>query len=118
MILLVTDGESYDLEGDNAEIIAKEMRDNNITVFAIIIGMDRIQDEIVTITHTTGGEAFEAGDPDALKAIFKRIDKMKQAPWKRPSRTRWMIFGPAARRAWGCSACVGCPRLACRYTPW
>ncbi len=27
--------------------------------------MSSIQDEIVTITHTTGGEAFSAGDPEA-----------------------------------------------------
>ena len=43
----------------NAETIAKEMKEANITVFAIVIGMPRIQDEIHTITETTGGEAFE-----------------------------------------------------------
>ncbi len=56
------------------------MQEANITVFAIVIGMDRIQDEIFTITHTTGGEAFEAGDPEAVSAVFKKIDLMKQAP--------------------------------------
>ena len=78
MILLITDGESYDLSNGNDAAIAKELKDNNIAVYATIIGMDQIQDEIHTITGLTGGDAFMAGDSEALKAIFKRIDHMKQ----------------------------------------
>ncbi|HXG09962.1 MAG TPA: vWA domain-containing protein, partial [Gemmataceae bacterium] len=73
MIILISDGESFDLHGGNAEAIARELKNDHITVFAVIIGMDRIQDEIVTITATTGGEAFLAGDPEALTAVFRRI---------------------------------------------
>jgi Ca-activated chloride channel family protein len=80
MIVLVTDGDSADLDGGNAETIARELKDNNIAVFAIIIGMERIQDEIITITSTTGGEAFVADDPEVLRHLFRRIDQMKQAP--------------------------------------
>ncbi len=89
MILLITDGESSDLNNGNDLAIAKELKAENITVFAVIIGMDRIQDEIHTITGMTGGEAFEAGDPEALKTVFKRIDQMKQTRWKKPWPTPW-----------------------------
>jgi Ca-activated chloride channel family protein len=118
MILLLTDGESFDLMGGNAETIARELKENNITVFAIIIGMDRVQDEIITITHTTGGEAFVAGDPDALKEVFKRVDQMKQAELEKKLADALDWFRP-----W-CAAgliCLGLSLLAAfglRYTPW
>src|SRR5262249_25096477 len=63
MIVLITDGDSIDLHGGNAEAIARELKEQNITVFAIIIAISQIQDEIITITHTTGGEAFEGATP-------------------------------------------------------
>jgi Ca-activated chloride channel family protein len=118
MILLVTDGESADLYGDTAETIAKEMRENNITVFAIIIGMDRIQDEIITITHTTGGEAFEAGDPEALKTVFRRIDQMKQAPLEKTigeSLDNFWLLCVIGLSLVGLSVSTA---FVARYTPW
>src|SRR5262249_11387967 len=78
MIVLVTDGDSYDLSGGNDKEIARELRANNITVFAVTIGMDQVQDEIVNIPHLTGGDAFLAGDAEAMRSIFRRIDAMKQ----------------------------------------
>jgi Ca-activated chloride channel family protein len=118
MIVLVTDGESFDLFGGNAETIAKEMKDNNITVFAIIIGMDRIQDEIITITHTTGGEAFEATDPEALKAMFKRIDQMKQAPLEKKIADTLDDFRPFCVAGLGLLGLTGLAAFGVRYTPW
>jgi Ca-activated chloride channel family protein len=83
MILLVTDGMSIDLFGDAAEAIRDELKRENITVFAIIIGMESIQDEVITMTHGTGGEAFMAADTDALAAMFKKIDQMNQPPMEK-----------------------------------
>ena len=94
------------------------MRSENITVFAVIIGMPRIQDEIVNITHTTGGEAFLAGDPDALKTIFQRIDQMKQTRLEKTigetmdDYVIWCILGLSL---------AGLATMAVfglRYTPW
>jgi Ca-activated chloride channel family protein len=79
MIILISDGDSFDLAGGNAETIAKELRAAQIALFGIIIDAPRLQDEIVTITATTGGDVFQAGDPDALTVVFQRIDRMKQA---------------------------------------
>lgn len=118
MIVLVTDGESYDLYGGTAETIAKEMKDNNITVFAIIIGMSRIQDEIITITHATGGEAFEAGDLEALKAVFRRIDQMKQAPLEKKLADTLDDFRPFCLAGLGLLALTGLAAFGVRYSPW
>jgi Ca-activated chloride channel family protein len=118
MIVLVTDGLSADLFGGNADQIAKEMKDSGITVFAIIIGMSSIQDEIVAITNTTGGEAFVAGDPDGMKSIFHRIDQMKQAPLEKKIAESLDWFPPV------CIVGLSLLGLACltafgmRYTPW
>jgi Ca-activated chloride channel family protein len=81
MIVLVTDGDSQDLFGDNDREIARELKANNISVYAVIIPEypgKEIQDEIVNITQLTGGQAFLAGDADAMKTIFRRIDQMKR----------------------------------------
>jgi Ca-activated chloride channel family protein len=117
MIVLVTDGDSIDLY-NNAEAMAKELKEANITVFAIIIGMDRIQDEIITITHTTGGEAFEAGDPDALRTMFRRIDQLKQAPIEKKLADTIDNFWPFCVVGLSLLGLIGLCALGIRYTPW
>lgn len=78
MIVLISDGESFDLPGNEADYIQK-MAADGITVFAIIVGGSEPQDEIYTICRQTGGEAFRADDPAGLPAVFKKIDTLKQA---------------------------------------
>lgn len=118
MIVLVTDGLSADLFGGNAEQIAKELKDSGITVFAIIIGMSNIQDEIVTITNTTGGEAFVAGDLDGMKAIFHRIDLMKQAPLEKKIAESLDWFPPVCIGGLCLLGFACLTAFGLRYTPW
>jgi Ca-activated chloride channel family protein len=118
MILLITDGDSFDLGGGNDKEIARELRADNITVYAVIIGMEQVQDEIVNITHYTGGDAFLAGDADAMKSIFRRIDQMKPARVEKTiGETRddfvpWSALG-LALAGLGVTSLFGL-----RYTPW
>jgi Ca-activated chloride channel family protein len=118
MIVLVTDGESYDLNGGNAETIARELKENGITVFAIIIAMHDIQEEIYTITNTTGGEAFSAGDPEALHAIFRRIDQMKQAPLEKKIADTLDFFQPFCVAGLALLGLATLTSFGLRYTPW
>jgi Ca-activated chloride channel family protein len=118
MILLITDGDSFDLYGGNDAAIAKELKENNITVYAVIIGMERIQDEIITITHATGGEAFMAGDADALKAVFKRIDAMKQTKLEKSVADTKDFFWPFCIVGLSLLGVFGLTLLGMRYTPW
>ena len=118
MILLVTDGESYDLNNGADKEIAKELKDNNITVFAVIIGMERIQDEIITITHATGGEAFMAGDADALKAVFQRIDSMKQTKLEKSVADTLDNFWPYCVAGLVLLGLFTVALFGLRYTPW
>jgi Ca-activated chloride channel family protein len=118
MILLVTDGDSFDLYGGNAETIARELKDANITVFAIIIAMNRIQDEIITITSATGGEAFLAGDHEALRPIFRRIDQMNQAPLEKKLAETLDDFEPCCVVGLGLLGLAMLMAFGIRYTPW
>jgi Ca-activated chloride channel family protein len=118
MILLITDGDSYDLNGGNDVAIAKELKAANISVFAVIIGMDRIQDEIHTITGLTGGEAFQAGDPEALKAVIRRIDQMKQTRLEKTvADTQDWLF-PFCVAGLGLLGASTLTLFGLRYTPW
>lgn len=118
MILLITDGESADLFNGNEVTIAKELKDAGITVFAVIIGMERIQDEIAHITGTTGGEAFEAGDPEALRTIFQRIDKMTQAKVEPTIADVQDDFFTTSAAGLGLLAAGLLALFGIRYTPW
>jgi Ca-activated chloride channel family protein len=78
MVILISDGESYDLQ-EAEQDITRSYKEAGITVFAIIVGGINPQDEVVNICRNTGGEAFRADDPEALPAVFRKIDSMKQA---------------------------------------
>jgi Ca-activated chloride channel family protein len=117
-IILITDGISADLHSGNAGEIARELKDANITVFAIIVGYDRIQEEVVTITATTGGEVFEAGDADALKVVFKRIDQMKQARLEKTFSETLDNFEPYCIAGLVLVGLTTLSLFGLRYTPW
>lgn len=118
MIVLVTDGDSSDLYGGAAETLAKECKAADITVFAIIIGMENIQEEVHTITQTTGGEAFTADDVDVMKSIFKKIDGMKQMPMEKRLADTLDNFRPFCLAALVLLGLTGLCALGVRYTPW
>ena len=78
MIILVSDGESFDLAGSAAEDIARRLRDDRIVVYAVHIAEAEVPGPVVDITEWTGGESFQPGDRPALDAVFARIDEMQQ----------------------------------------
>ncbi|MCI0638856.1 MAG: VWA domain-containing protein [Gemmataceae bacterium] len=78
MVLLISDGDSFDLGGGVDLAVGKELKDNNIVVYHIHISDVRIPDSMINITSITGGEVFNPGDPEALKEVFKKIDQMQK----------------------------------------
>lgn len=117
MIVLVSDGFSYDLPGNDQEI-AREMNAAGVAVFCVIVGGFEPQAEIVNISRLTGGEAFRADDPEALPALFRKIDAMKPARVTPTMVETVDYFEPfalagAVLLALGTAALYGL-----RYTPW
>jgi Ca-activated chloride channel family protein len=117
MIVVITDGFSYDLPGADQEI-ANEMKADGVTVVCIIVGGFEPQAEIINICRLTGGEAFRADDPDALPAVFKKIDAMKQAKLT-PTMVETVDYYEPFALAGAALLLVGTLTLfGLRYTPW
>lgn len=117
MILLISDGESFDLHNNDAEL-AQELSKNGITVFAIIIGESQIQDEIITICRGTGGDAFLANDSASLNVIFQKIDQMKQSKMEKTIAEPMDYFTPYAWTGLILALMTTLASWGLRYTPW
>jgi Ca-activated chloride channel homolog len=118
MIVLVSDGESYDLGGGAAQKLGEDLGGDNITVFYIHAADGEPQQETFTIASLTGGQAFAAGDPQALREVFKRIDAMKPARLKpsAPEYADW--FWPFAGAGLGLLGLEILSLFGLRFTPW
>lgn len=118
MIVLFTDGESYDLNNGQDMAIAQSLKANGIKVYDVHVAEGGVPDSIAVIASTTGGEVFSAGDPAALKAVFSRIDEMQKAPLKRVTPDPVDFFEPFAIAG----LCVGgfylLTLFGLRHTPW
>jgi Ca-activated chloride channel family protein len=118
MIILVSDGQSADLDGGAADEVAQKLRADNIAVYHIHAAEGQVPDEVVDIAAITGGEAFAAGDPGALKTVFQRIDQMRETRLEKIAAETlddyvpWCWAGLAVLAAWLLCA------FGLRYTPW
>ncbi len=118
MIILVSDGESFDLAGSAAEDIARRLRDDRIVVYAVHIAEGEVPGPVVDITEWTGGESFQPGDRPALDAVFARIDEMQQTELVKSTPEQIDGFAPLVLLASGLLALHLLLQFALRYTPW
>ncbi len=118
MIILVSDGESFDLSGGNDETIAQTLKRSNIAVYAIHISDRSPPPAIVNITALTGGEVFPVDDPGALKAVFQRIDAMRETKLEKTASDLLDHFGPLCIAGLSLLCLSGCALFGLRYTPW
>jgi len=117
MILLITDGQSFDLFGDDAAL-SKELKDANITVFCVVASDESPQTEVISICHATGGEAFGAEDPDVMRTVFQKIDRMKQAKLTPTVPETLDYYEPFALAGLALLALNALTWFVLRYTPW
>jgi Ca-activated chloride channel family protein len=118
MIILVTDGISIDLMAGNDEVVAETLKRHNITVNAVHIADTDVPPPVVTITSRTGGEVYNPGDPEALKAVFRRIDAMRQTPMVTAAAESQDDFGPFCAAGLALLGAFGAASFGLRYTPW
>ncbi len=107
-----------DLNSGKDEEIARKLAANEIVVYAVHVADGNAPPAIATITSITGGEIFSAGDPQALKTIFKRIDEMQQAPIKRLTPDPVDFFQPFTITALSLGALWLLTLFGFRYNPW
>jgi Ca-activated chloride channel family protein len=118
MIILISDGQSSDLSGGAAAKIGQELAADNITAFYIHVAEGSPQDETFTLASLTGGQAFAAGDPSALREVFQRIDKMKPVRLKPSTPEPADFFRPFAVAGLALLGLQTIGLLGLRFTPW
>ena len=118
MIILLTDGYSFDLSNGNDEIIAQKLRAANIRVYCIHIDHSDPPLEVQLIASLTGGQTFGAGDPAALPAVFRRIDEMEKARVERIAGETVDDFHPWALAGGGVLLAMLLAGFGLRFTPW
>jgi Ca-activated chloride channel homolog len=118
MIILITDGESSDIKPPrDAEIIAA-LQAQNITVFGILMTEEPIEPALVGIARGTGGEVFNAVTPEALQAVFQRIDEMKKVVVLEKKPQVADHYDPFLPPAIGLAALSILALFGLRFTPW
>lgn len=117
MVLMITDGISFDLFDSDQELV-RELTADGVAVFCIIVGGLEPQAEVINVCRQTGGEAFRADDPDALPAVFKKIDAMKQARLSPTIAETVDYYEPFALAGAVLLAVGTLALLGLRYTPW
>ena len=118
MIILLSDGESMDLNNGSDLKIAQSLKENNITLYGIHIGGGAPPAEVSVISDITGGQTFAAGDPGALDTVFKRIDDMAQAELKRLTPDPVDHFRPYAITGLSLLCTFLLTLFGLRYSPW
>ena len=118
MVVLISDGMSFDLNGGVAQKLGEDLRADDITVFYIHTAEGSPQEETYTVANLTGGQAFSAGDPESLREVFKSIDAMKPAKLKpsTPQPADW--FWPFALAGLSVLGLKVLSLLGLRFTPW
>lgn len=118
MIILLTDGLSSDIMPPKDSAIIADLQAKRIKVFVIFLIDQPVTPSLVGIAQASGGDAWGAVTPEALNAVFKRIDEMKKVVVleKKPRASDYYdpFFIPAM-------AALGLAILALfgiRYNPW
>lgn len=118
MLILVTDGWSSDLSGGAEMEIAKRLRRDGITLFAVNIQDQEARGEVVNLARMTGGEVFNPGDVKALEGVFRRIDEMAKARIEQGTAELVDWFWPFALVGLSVLGLYSVLLLWLRYTPW
>lgn len=118
MMILMTDGESYDILPPNDQQIIGRLRAENITVFAILLTEEAIQPPLINIARATGGEVFNAVTPEALATVFRSIDEMKKVVVLEKQPQVVDYYDPFFKPALGVLVASLLGLFGLRFTPW
>jgi Ca-activated chloride channel family protein len=119
LILMVSDGDSSDLDNGENEKVGEELKQAGITLYHIHVAEDEpIPTEVVDMANMTGGGAFAATDADSIKQVFRHIDKMRPAKFAQPGTIPMDHFRPFAIAALALVGLHVLGLLGARYTPW
>ena len=118
LIILITDGFSYDLDGGAATTIGNELLQAGILVHAIHVGDGQPPGQLTEVVSPTGGRVFAATDTSSFSGIFDAISGM--APVRMTAKQPEPVdcFWPFAYTAAALLAVHGLCLFGLRMTPW
>ena len=118
MIILMTDGESSDINPPLDTAIIEHLRSERITVFSVLLTDDPIQPPLINISRATGGDVFNAVTEEALLAVFKSIDEMKKVVVLQKQPHLIDFYDPFIKPALGELIASVLALFGLRFTPW
>lgn len=118
MIILVTDGYSSDLANGRDEEIARQLRDDQIVVYAVHVADGEPSDQLTHLASITGGEVFSPGDQQGLAHVFQRIDEMQKSRIEKTRTEAIDDYPPWCRAGLVLVGVALIALLGLRYTPW
>jgi Ca-activated chloride channel family protein len=117
LIVLLTDGDSPDINGGRGRAIGQKLAANNIVLYAIKIG-EESPAGLLELAPPTGGQMFSVGSPEAIDHVFAHIDQMQPVKLKPAASERVDFFVPFALAGLAVTGGIGIALCGLRYTPW
>lgn len=118
MIILISDGDSADLDGDRPAEVARYLKERGIVVYTVFISESDVPAATTNLVQWTGGEVFDAEDPSMLDAMFKRIDQLKRTELERLAPETLDHFAPYCIAGLSMVGAAVLGLFGMRYTPW
>ncbi len=118
MIVLVSDGVSFDLGGGNDAELIDSLNQHRIKVNAIHIAESAVPDPVINIAAMTGGEVYSPGDVEGLESVFKDIDEMQQTRMEKIAAEVMDDFLPTCIVGLTLLGLCASTLFGMRYTPW
>ncbi len=118
MIMLVSDGESADLQNGEDEILARDLRADGIVVYGVHIGEGSMPANVASICTITGGSSFSTGDQAGLRQVFERIDQMRAVKMERTIADISDWYWPFCLVGLSMLGLFVLSSFGLRYTPW
>jgi len=98
--------------------IIAELKEKGVIVFAVLMTDIPVDPALIGIARSSGGEAFNAVTPDALNAVFKRIDEMKKVVVLEKKPRAADYYDPFFLPALSQLAAAVFALFGLRFTPW
>lgn len=118
IIILVSDGVSFDLQPGDEDDLGDELRAAGVTVYHIHVDESDIPDAVAEVARLSGGDAFRATDSQSLKTVFNHIDRMRPAKFASMGAVPMDHFAPFALVALVMLSLHVIGLMGVRYTPW
>jgi len=118
MLILISDGESSDLDGARAKQIGVELAEQQVVLYAIHIGDGPAPRQLHDLAQPGGGQVFAAADRAALATVFDRIDRLQPIRLKPAAPQRVYYYFPLAVVGLALLGVALCGGFGLRYTPW